>query len=191
MNPAGVFNRVMNAFARAVVGVVNDSTARQTLQIEITKGEFRDNVERAQNYGFTSRPFAGSDAFTSFIGGERAHGVVLVVDDRRYRITGMAEGEVAIYDDLGNVIALKRDRIQITAVDAVQVDAPTVTVNCQTAELVAESATIEADTLDVTATTTFTGPTLINGALTINGSAYVGHTHSNGNDGNPTGGVII
>lgn len=30
----------------------------------------------------------------------------------------------------------------------------------------------------------------INGALTINGKPYLEHTHSNGNEGNPTGGVI-
>lgn len=30
----------------------------------------------------------------------------------------------------------------------------------------------------------------INGTLTINGQPYLSHTHSNGNEGNPTGGVI-
>ena len=30
----------------------------------------------------------------------------------------------------------------------------------------------------------------LNGVLTINGEPYLSHTHSNGNEGNPTGGVI-
>ena len=41
------------------------------------------------------------------------------------------------------------------------------------------------------ATITFEGNTVnINGNLVINGQAYTAHTHSNGNEGNPTGGVI-
>lgn len=41
------------------------------------------------------------------------------------------------------------------------------------------------------ATITLQGDTInINGNLVINGQAYTAHTHSNGNDGSPTGGVI-
>ena len=41
------------------------------------------------------------------------------------------------------------------------------------------------------ATITLEGDTVnINGNLVINGQAYTAHTHSNGNEGNPTGGVI-
>lgn len=40
-------------------------------------------------------------------------------------------------------------------------------------------------------TINLTGDTVnINGNLIINGQAYTAHTHSNGNEGNPTGGVI-
>lgn len=41
------------------------------------------------------------------------------------------------------------------------------------------------------ATITLEGDTIkINGNLIINGQVYTAHTHSNGNEGNPTGGVI-
>ena len=41
------------------------------------------------------------------------------------------------------------------------------------------------------ATITLEGDTVnINGNLVINGQAYTAHTHSNGNEGSPTGGVI-
>ena len=41
------------------------------------------------------------------------------------------------------------------------------------------------------ATITLEGDTVnINGNLIINGQAYTAHTHSNGNNGNPTGGII-
>lgn len=49
----------------------------------------------------------------------------------------------------------------------------------------------EAETDLNSATINITGDTVnINGHLVINGQAYTSHTHSNGNEGNPTGGVI-
>jgi len=36
-----------------------------------------------------------------------------VVSDRRYRLTGLAEGEVALYDDLGHKVHLAREGIVI------------------------------------------------------------------------------
>lgn len=45
---------------------------------------------------------------------------------------------------------------------------------------------INADTINLTANTIN-----INGTLIINGQPYTSHTHSNGNQGNPTGGVIV
>jgi phage baseplate assembly protein V len=115
-------NRVMMMFGRGVLRGVNDSTGRQQLQVELLKNELRDGVEHMQNYGFTSHPMGG-DVAVAFIGGNREQGIVLVVDDRRYRIS-LQPGEVALYDDLGNKVALLRDRLQITAVLKVQVDAP-------------------------------------------------------------------
>ena len=50
-----------------------------------------------------------------FPGGMREHGIIITVDDRRYRLTSLAQGEVAMYDDLGQKIELKRDKIIVTA----------------------------------------------------------------------------
>lgn len=91
---------------------------------ELLKDELRDGVERMQNYGFTSHPTGGDVAFAA-IGGNREQGIVLVVDDRRYRIP-LEAGEVAMYDDLGNKIELLRDMIKVTAVQRVEVEAPTI-----------------------------------------------------------------
>lgn len=51
---------------------------------------------------------------------------------------------------------------------------------------------LKAAQADLSSTTiNLTGDTInINGNLIINGQAYTAHTHSNGNQGNPTGGVI-
>jgi len=115
-------NRVMMMFGRGVLRGVNDSSGRQQLQVELLKDELRDGVEHMQNYGFTSHP-KGGDVAVAFIGGNREQGIVLVVDDRRYRIS-LEPGEVAIYDDQGNKVELLRDMIKVTAVAKVQIDAP-------------------------------------------------------------------
>jgi phage baseplate assembly protein V len=115
-------NRVMMMFGRGVLRSVNDSNGRQQLQVELLKGELRDGVEHMQNYGFTSHP-TGGDVAVAFIGGNREQGIVLVVDDRRYRIS-LEPGEVAIYDDQGNKIELLREMIKVTAVAKVQIAAP-------------------------------------------------------------------
>lgn len=105
--------RILMTIGRAVVRAVDDSAGRQCVQAELMKGELRDAIERMQNYGFTSVPFSGSDAAVIFIGGDRANGIAVVVDDRRYRLTSLSEGEVAIYDDQGQKVHLTRSGIII------------------------------------------------------------------------------
>lgn len=117
-------NRVMMMFARGVLRGVDDSGPRQQVQVELLKDELRDGLEHMQNYGFTSHPIGG-DVAVAFLGGNREQGIVLVVDDRRYRIPLLA-GEVAIYDDQGNKIELLRDMVKVTAVQHVEVVAPTI-----------------------------------------------------------------
>jgi phage baseplate assembly protein V len=117
-------NRVMMMFARGVVRGVTDSNGRQQLQVELLKDELRDDVEHMQNYGFTSHA-TGGDVAVAFIAGNREQGIVLAVDDRRYRIT-LNAGEVAMYDDLGNKVELLRDMVKVTAVQHAEVQAPTI-----------------------------------------------------------------
>ena len=117
-------SRVMMMFSRGVLRGVSDTGPRQQVQVELLKDELRDGLEHMQNYGFTSHP-KGGDVAVAFLGGNREQGIVLVVDDRRYRIPLQA-GEVAIYDDLGNKIELLRDMVRISAVQHVEVVAPTI-----------------------------------------------------------------
>lgn len=108
-----VRRRVMMTVGRAVLRAVDDSGSRQTAQIEALKGEVRDLVERMQNYGFTSVPLPGADAAVVFVAGNREQGIIVAVDDRRYRLTGLEGGEVAIYDDQGQKVHLTRTGIVI------------------------------------------------------------------------------
>lgn len=88
-----------NMIARGSVALVNAASKMQTLQVRLLSGEAKDNVEHFEPYGFTAHPHPGAEALALFLGGDRSHGVVLVVADRRYRIQDLAEGEVAFYTD--------------------------------------------------------------------------------------------
>lgn len=100
--------RIMLALARGVVTAINDTTKLQALQVSLLAGEIRDDLERFQEYGFTSVPFPQAEAAVVFLGGNRDHGLVIAVDDRRYRLQGLANGEVAIYTDEADKIYLRR-----------------------------------------------------------------------------------
>lgn len=119
-----VLNLVKMVFGRGVIRALKDAGARQQAQVEMLKDEVIDDVEHMQNYGFTSHP-TGGDCAVAFNGGSREQGIVLVIDDRRYRIP-LEAGEVAMYDDQGNKIELLRDMVKITAVQHVEVMAPTI-----------------------------------------------------------------
>ncbi|MCP4352284.1 MAG: phage baseplate assembly protein [Desulfobacterales bacterium] len=99
---------VVLMISRAVVKLVNDDEGIQTLQVKLLADELMGDVERFQNYGFTSCPLPGAEGIAVFISGDRDHGVVLSVDDRRYRLKGLKAGEVALYTDEGDSIVFKR-----------------------------------------------------------------------------------
>lgn len=103
-------NRIMLMIARGVLKVTNDKGGLQASQITLLEDETRGGVERFQNYGFTSHPQAGADVLAVFLGGNRDHGIILCIDDRRYRMKALKGGEVAVYTDEGDYIYLKRDR---------------------------------------------------------------------------------
>ncbi len=170
-------HRINLLVTRGIVTLVKAETHLQSLQVKSIGGEVLDPVEHFESYGFTSHPHHGSETLLLSLQGNRSHTVAVCVADRRYRLTGLAEGEVALHDDQGNVIHLMRDQIKIEAVQHLEVSAPT---------------------CEITSTTTHEGNLTINGALTVNGDINVtgdivaagvslkNHTHPE-NDGGSTG----
>jgi phage baseplate assembly protein V len=136
-------NRFMNMFARGVVALAKSTGKTQLLQMSLTAGEIKDGMEHLESYGFTSCPHEGAEGLAAFMGGDRSHGVVLVVADRRYRVQALQAGEVAIYTDEGDRIHFKRGRIidiqtetlNISATAGVHFDTPTIT---QTGKIVSD-----------------------------------------------------
>lgn len=82
-------------------------------------GESFCDREYFQHYGYTSRPKPGAEGV---IFREGNHIIMVASDDRRYRIA-LDEGEVALYDDQGQVIKLKRGKeIHIYGCDKLTAD---------------------------------------------------------------------
>lgn len=144
---ANLHRRVMLSVGRAVIRAVSDDPKMQELQAEILKGEVRNNLERFQNYGYTSVPHPGAEGVVVFVGGNRDHGLVVAVDDRRYRLKGLKAGEVAMYTDEGDFVHFKRgneihtktktltsecDNATLTATDSVTINCVNATVNAST-----------------------------------------------------------
>ena len=88
---------VANTIARAVVRRVSDGALLQLLQLTDLPGAPIDGAERFQQYGFSSVPLEGAEAVTLFPNGNRAHPLVVAVDDRRHRPTGLPPGTTCVY----------------------------------------------------------------------------------------------
>ncbi len=109
--------------------------------------------EYFQHYGYTSRPKAGAEIIIIREGG---HFVAVASDDRRYRIA-MEEGEVSLYDDLGQKAHLTRSGIEVTSPLQITATAPEVTVVAST------KVTITTPLLDVSRDVTVGGDVTVTG----------------------------
>lgn len=107
--------RLDDVLARGTVSAADGSKKMRTVQVRLLADEVRDDLEHVEPYGFTSEPLddAQPEAFAAFFGGDRSHGIVFCVADRRFRLKCLKPGEVALYDDVGQKIHLTRDGIEV------------------------------------------------------------------------------
>ncbi|MEG1604097.1 MAG: phage baseplate assembly protein [Cloacibacillus sp.] len=152
------------ASARCIIKLVNDSVPLQSVQIDALAGETRSDVERVQEYGFTSMPQADCRGIAIFIGGDRSSGVVIATDDTRYRKKDLLPGEVAIYTDEGDYIHFKRGKeIEIVTGCKLIVTAP------QT---------------EITGDISILGNVTVSGDVVASGKSLVNHIHTCPHGGN-------
>lgn len=171
-----------NMIARGVVTAVNSATKMQTLQIRLLADESKSDVEHFEPYGFTANPKPGAEEVALFPDGDRSHGVVIVVADRRYRLQGLESGEVALHDDQGQKVHLTRNGIVIDGAGKPLViqNVPTATVKAAT-KVRLETPLLEV-TGDIKDKCDSTGKTMVGMR-----STYDAHTHpENNNSGGST-----
>ena len=184
-----IVRRVRLIARRAVVRLVYDDPKMQELQLAIFSGEVRDRVEHWQPYGLAYHPHPGAEALVLALGGNTDHGAVVCVGDRRYRITGLAQGEVALYDDQGQVIHLKRDKtVHVYGTDHLVADigtdaavtCPLVTVSAST-KVTLDTPVVECTAqLTVGTHLTVVGNGQFGGGLTMTGAAGSGNISTPG-----------
>jgi phage gp45-like len=113
-------DRHANGMSRSVVEQVDDTKYWQQGTHSLFANEQQGTVEHVHPYGFTSVPQKptgtgrlrqAAEAVFSFLGGNRSHGIAMLVGDRRYRLYKLDGGEVALHDDQGQQVHLKRDGI--------------------------------------------------------------------------------
>lgn len=95
--------------SRVVTDIAIDLTGIQTIQASLLFGEITE-LERFQDYGFTSVPFSQtSEGIALFVGGNREHGVIVKMDDRTFRKKGLFPGQVAVYDYVASHLLFSGD----------------------------------------------------------------------------------
>ncbi len=109
---------------RGIVSLSYDDKGIQRLQVKTLDGDVYE-LPRIQQYGMTANPQNDAECIVVML--DESNGVVIAVDDRRYRLKGLKKGEVALYDDQGSKIHLQRDgNILLKASTKIVIDVPDV-----------------------------------------------------------------
>ena len=143
-----------------------------------------------------------------FFDGDRSHGIVFTIADRRYRLKPLKTGEVAIFDDLGQKVHLTRDGLEVYTPGwlhaTVDKDAE-ITVGGNVAERVggdvsaivsgnvtlnASTVTIDSASLHITGATTIDKSLTVLGGLAVSGGTGASVTGSLTTTGDVTAGGI-
>lgn len=124
---AKIRRRLAGMITRGFITLVKDSEHTQIIQAGVLHGETRDDIERFQNYGFSSVPLKDAEVLLLSLGGGRSHQICIVASDPKYRPTGMKAGDSAMYDYRGQAISLTADGISITTDKPVQINSSDIT----------------------------------------------------------------
>lgn len=176
---------------RGVVESVDDTPMMRTVQAEFLPGDVREGLEHFEPYGFTSRVKEGAEAIGAFFNGDRSHGVVLVTADRRFRLH-VEEGEVAVFDDQGQKVVLKRDGILVETPKnlTATVGGNALATVSGTTTLKSGAVTIDAPSVNITGTLSVDGHISGAGGLAVSGGSGAAVTGSITATGDITAGSI-
>ena len=125
---SSAIERLKWAITRARVRQMVEAEGGWRANLRLLAGEEPFDIEYQQAYGFAGVPLPGASGVYLAVGGVRGHGLALALD-MKGKHPPLQAGEVAVYDDLGKTIVLKRDgTITIDALK-VEVTAGSVVVN--------------------------------------------------------------
>ncbi len=90
-----------------------DTGAVQTIQGQMDALSLRDGMPVLFHYGFSSAMPVGGDKVVAYLDATRSSPVVVATGHQAYRLTGLATGEVAIYDMWGRSVKLGASGIAV------------------------------------------------------------------------------
>jgi phage gp45-like len=125
-----LYRRILMASASITITATNDDGPVHLVQGKVRgTPETIDNLQVVQHYGLAVHAPVGSDAFVTFGNGDRSNGVVHATANQKARPRGQKPGEVTIFTDEGDTIALRRNHnIVITTPGTVTVSGATLVV---------------------------------------------------------------
>ena len=100
------------AFSRSTAPPI-DTGAVQTIQGQMDALSARDAMPVLFHYGYSSAMPVGGDKVVGYLDATRSSPVVIATGHQTYRLTGLATGEVAIYDMWGRSVKLGASGISI------------------------------------------------------------------------------
>ena len=164
---------ISDFFARGVMTLADGAKKMRAVQVRLLADEIRDDLEHVEPYGFSSEPHPEAEAFTLFFDGDRSHGIVFTIADRRYRLKPLKTGEVAIFDDLGQKVHLTREGLEVYTPGWLHatVDKDVEITVGGNAALKAAAVTIDSATLHVTGATTIDKSLTVLGGLAVSGGS--------------------
>jgi len=108
---APIITRIRRVCLGAIIRRVDDGGDLQRMQVESIGHSVYDNVEKFEQFGFTSNPPLGLDAIIIERCGKH---IIVAIGDRKYRIKNLESGDTAIYDAHNQTIILNKDGITVT-----------------------------------------------------------------------------
>lgn len=111
---------------RTLVKMIFPDKPMQTTQVILDDGTPKDDVEYYEPYGITSTcpDDDERESLTLTFDDDISQCINIMVGSRKLRMN-VAKGEVALYDDMGQVVHLKRDMLLLKSPNKVEVDTPT------------------------------------------------------------------
>jgi bacteriophage Mu gp45 protein len=126
-----VSDSIRQAF-RGKLTLTQSGESIQRVQVQGLADETLQDIEQLQQFGFTSHAPAHTDVIVIPLGGDTSHGIVIASEHGSFRVKNLQSGEVAVYDQSGSSIVLKRgklieincDNLVINASQKVQINSP-------------------------------------------------------------------
>lgn len=181
-----VGNEIRQAF-RGTLNLMKSGDPIQKTQVSGLADETLQDVELMQDFGFTSVPPAGTEAVIIPIGGKTTHGIVIATEHSSFRVKGLADGEVAVYDESGSTIILRKGRL-------IEVDCDTFKINCKAYHVTASvSADFVTPKLETSEVLTVQGQVNGNGGMSVkggSGATFSGNVKQTSGDLTTSGDVV-